>query len=167
MSTEQAIAGLKQAFPADQVLLPGTELFNKQNSSYLSQLESDITPAAIFRPKSTQDVSTFLQTIQPFVACADVAFAIRGGGQQPLPGCANIQGGITLDLGLLVGSEIQNGIVKIAAGERWGPVYDKLHEEGLGVTGSRSAKGGIGGLALAGKKRTPDLSSPKGLALWY
>lgn len=160
MSPDQAVAALKQAFPADQILLPGTEVFDKQNSSYLSQLESDITPAAIFQPKSTQDVSTFLQTIQPLVACGDVAYAIRGGGQQPLPGCANIQGGITLDLGLLVGSEIQNGIVKIAAGERWGPVYDKLHEEGLGVTGSRSAKGGIGGLSLAGKKKKRLISPP-------
>ena len=86
------------------------------------------------------------------MARGDVAFAIRGGGQQPLPGCANIQGGITLDLGLLVGSEIHDGIVEIAAGERWGPVYNKLHEKGLGVTGSCSAKGGIGGLALAGRK---------------
>lgn len=151
MSAHHAVAALKQSFPAAQVLVPGTEIFKQQNSSYLSKLESDITPAAIFQPESTQDVSIFLQTIKPLVARSDVTFAIRGAGQQPLPGCANIQGGITLDLGLLVGSEIQDGIVKIAAGERWGEVYDKLHEKGLGVTGSRSGKGGIGGLALAGE----------------
>lgn len=46
--------------------------------------------------------------------------------------------------------EIKEGSVSIAAGERWANVYDKVQAHGLGVTGSRSALGGIGGLALAG-----------------
>lgn len=46
--------------------------------------------------------------------------------------------------------EIKDGSVSIAAGERWANVYDKVQAHGLGVTGSRSALGGIGGLALAG-----------------
>lgn len=75
---------------------------------------------------------------------------VRGAGQQPLPGCANIQSGITVDLRHLTGVEINEGYVSIAAGERWANVYDKVQEHGLGVTGSRSALGGIGGLALAG-----------------
>jgi hypothetical protein len=41
--------------------------------------------------------------------------------------------------------------VPIGAGERWGGVYSKLQEKGLGVTGSRSNMGGIGGLSLSGK----------------
>lgn len=40
--------------------------------------------------------------------------------------------------------------MSIAAGERWGTVYEKLTDQALGVTGSRSALGGIGGLALSG-----------------
>lgn len=75
---------------------------------------------------------------------------VRGAGQQPLPGCANIQQGITVDLRLLKGVEVKEGSVSIAAGERWANVYDKVQQHGLGVTGSRSALGGIGGLALAG-----------------
>lgn len=31
-----------------------------------------------------------------------------------------------------------------------GDIYDKVQQHGLGVTGSRSAQGGVGGLALAG-----------------
>lgn len=46
--------------------------------------------------------------------------------------------------------EVKEGHVSIAAGERWANVYDKVQAQGLGVTGSRSAVGGIGGLALAG-----------------
>lgn len=152
MSTAPVIAALKEAFPADQLHLQGTEEFDKLNGSYLSALENDITPAAIFLPKTTNDVSTFLVTIKPFAVSGDVAFAIRGAGQQPLPGCANIEGGVTVDLCLLTGIDLNlnTGMVSIAAGERWGAVYEKLHDHGLAVTGSRSAKGGIGGLALSG-----------------
>lgn len=50
----------------------------------------------------------------------------------------------------MTGVEIKDGYVSIAAGERWANVYDKVQAHGLGVTGSRSALGGIGGLALAG-----------------
>lgn len=46
--------------------------------------------------------------------------------------------------------EIKEGSVSIAAGERWANIYDKVQEHGLGVTGSRSGLGGVGGLALAG-----------------
>ncbi|KAI1652078.1 FAD-binding domain-containing protein [Daldinia loculata] len=152
MSTAPIIEALKQVLPADQLHFRGTDEFDKINGSYLSALENDITPVAIILPKTPKDISTFLLTINPFVARGEMAFAIRGAGQQPLPGCANIQGGITLDLRLLTGIDLDldTGIVSIAAGERWGTVYEKLHEHGLGVTGSRSAKGGIGGLALSG-----------------
>ncbi|KAI1764862.1 FAD-binding domain-containing protein [Hypoxylon sp. FL1150] len=152
MSTSLAIVALQQAFPADQLLLEGTEEFDKLNGSYLSALENDITPAAILLPKTTQDVSTFMVTVKPFAASGEATFAIRGAGQQPLPGCANVQGGVTLDLRLLTGIDLNldTGMVSIAAGGRWGAVYEKLHGHGLAVTGSRSAKGGIGGLALSG-----------------
>jgi len=53
-------------------------------------------------------------------------------------------------MGLLTGVEVGEGVVRIAAGERWGTVYGKLESQGLGVCGSRSAKGGIGRLSLEG-----------------
>ncbi|EPE34586.1 FAD-binding protein [Glarea lozoyensis ATCC 20868] len=79
-----------------------------------------------------------------------VKFAIRGAGQQPLPGCANIKNGKTLDLSGLTDIEVQDGVISIGAGCRWGAVYDRLQEDGLAVTGARSGNNGIGGLALAG-----------------
>jgi FAD/FMN-containing dehydrogenase len=147
MSIVAAIKALLAKFPSSQVLLRGTDEFTDRNKSYLSALESDLTPAAIFQPKSTEEVSQFLQTVTPLKAL----FAVRGSGQQPLPGCANIQDGITLDLGLLTGVEVKdNGSVSVGAGARWGSVYEALDGKRLGVTGSRSSKGGIGGLALSG-----------------
>ncbi|KAI1261739.1 hypothetical protein F5Y18DRAFT_400325 [Xylariaceae sp. FL1019] len=154
MTSQEAITSLQRAFPADQLHLPDSDAFKKLNGSYLSALENDIAPAAILQPKSAEEVCLFLKTVQPFVLTrgATVTFAIRGAGQQPLPGCANADGGITLDLGFLTGTQLdtESWVISIAAGERWGAVYEELHSHKRSITGSRSAKGGIGGLALAG-----------------
>ncbi|KAI0388904.1 FAD-binding domain-containing protein [Xylariaceae sp. FL0594] len=132
MSVPKAIEALQKALPSDQIHLPNSDQFTELNKFYLSRFESDITPAAIVRPKSAEEVSTFIKTIKPFVTDDD--------------------GGITLDLRLLKGVEYdeESGIVQIGAGERWGDVYEELGKHGRGITGSRSANGGIGGLALAG-----------------
>jgi FAD/FMN-containing dehydrogenase len=151
MDVSGALKALKQALPASQFALKGTEEYTSLNSgSYQSALNSEISPACIFQPKSSQEVSTFVKVIGPFVLKSEAAFAIVGGGRQPAPGCSNIEDGITLNLGLLKGIDIKDGVVSIAAGETWGPVYDKLGEQGLGCSGSRSSQGGIGGLALSG-----------------
>lgn len=94
-----------------------------------------------------------MQTIRPFIDHGNT-FAIRGGGQQPAPGVANITApGITLDLSLITGVDIdeKSYVVRIGAGERWGRVYEALDGSGQGVLGGRSDNGGIGGLALEGR----------------
>ncbi|KAI1405345.1 FAD-binding domain-containing protein [Hypoxylon fuscum] len=146
MTVEQTVNALKQAFSSQQLALPGTEAYKTSNDVYLSARQSDYTPAAIFQPKDTKEVAAFLQIIKDNGA----QFAIRGAGQQPLEACSNIQDGITLDLGLLTGVELKEGVVSVGAGERWGAVYKAVEAAGLGVGGSRSARGGIGGLCLSG-----------------
>ncbi|KAI1501826.1 hypothetical protein F5X99DRAFT_418254 [Biscogniauxia marginata] len=151
MELRTIIKALQQALPEAKFALRGTEEHEALNrGSYQSALQSDIIPACIVQPKTKEDVSTFVKTINPFVLSGEAAFAIVGGGRQPAPGCSNIEGGITLNLGLLTGIEIKDGVVSIAAGETWGPVFDSLVEQGLGCSGSRLCKGGIGGLALSG-----------------
>ena len=152
---EKAIEALKQALPNGQFLFPGSEGYEKSNESYLARQESELKPTCIFQPRSAEEVAIFIQTIEPFTVSENVQFAVRGGGQQPLPGCANIQDGLTLDLSTLTGIQVQpeKECVRIAAGERWGAVYDKLIPHGLAVTAGRSSNGGIGGLALQGTFR--------------
>lgn len=151
MNASQAIEALQKALPGVKFALRGTEEHRALNhGSYQSALQSDITPACIVQPNTKEEVSIFVKTIKPFVLTGKAAFAIVGGGRQPAPGCSNIQDGITLNLGLLRGIEVKNRVVSIAAGETWGPVFDRLVEQGLGCSGSRSYKGGIGGLALSG-----------------
>lgn len=148
MAYSNVINALKQAIPNGIFTERGEELYEKLNGSYLSGFESDLKPYWIVQPRTTEDVAEFLKVVSKH--SDSISFAVRGGGQQPVPGCANIQDGITLDLGLLTGIESHDGIVKVGAGERWGSVYEKLGEDGLAVAGGRSAANGIGGLALEG-----------------
>ena len=150
MAISKLIETLQQVFSADQIATASTEQFEKLNQSYLSLLQSDLEPVAIILPRTKDEVATFVRTIQPFVVNEGVQFAIRGAGQQPSPGCSNMDSnGVTLDLRLITGIQIKDGVVSRDAGERWGPVYEKLAEQNFEITGSRSALGGIGGLALA------------------
>ncbi|KAI0116752.1 hypothetical protein F4814DRAFT_439344 [Daldinia grandis] len=114
---------LKQALPSGSIWEPGAKEYEEVNSSYLCRLESNLEPAFNFQPKSKGEVGVFLKMIKPI----DVKFAIRGAGIQPLPGSANIQGGVTLDLGRLIGVDINDGF---------------LGASGLSITGSLSAIGG-------------------------
>lgn len=150
MSTPRVISALQAAFPGEQMALPGTEEYMSWNS-YLADQETEIQPAIIFRPKSTAEVATFVKVIEPF--SSETAFAIRAGGNMPLPGCANVPNGVTLDLSLMADVELDknnNSIVRIPAGAHWKTVYEVLQDAGLAVAGGRSGTGGIGGLALAG-----------------
>src|SRR4051812_16452071 len=98
MSVVNFIDALKEKFPSDQIAVSGTNDFNNLNKSYLSLLQSELKPAAIFLPRSPAEVAQFVREIKPFVFNSDIRFAIRGAGQQPTPGCSNVADGITLDL---------------------------------------------------------------------
>ncbi|TGJ85218.1 hypothetical protein E0Z10_g3543 [Xylaria hypoxylon] len=145
----QAISALRETIPHGRLITPeAAEKYDSLNNSYLSGFESDLSPACIFLPESKEEVAAFVRAIRPFVG--DVQFAIRAAGQQPLPGCANVQDGITIDLRNLRGLKVRDGNVEIAAGERWGSVYEHLEPYGLAVTGGKSTSCGIGGLATQG-----------------
>ncbi|KAI0389167.1 FAD-binding domain-containing protein [Xylariaceae sp. FL0594] len=134
MDVDKAIDALKQKLPQGQFALRGTEAYEELSRS----------------PKTVEEVSIFVRTIRPFALRGEAPFAIFGAGQQPAIGCNNIQDGITLNLSLLKGIEVKDGVVEIAAGERWGSIYKKLDPLGLSVAGGRSSRNGIGGLALQG-----------------
>lgn len=78
----KVVATLVDAFPADRIALPNTEIYNERLNSYLSLLESEIQPTAIFLPKTKDEVSSFVRIICPLVEQHDAHFAIRGAGQQ-------------------------------------------------------------------------------------
>lgn len=154
MDTEQAIEALKRALPDAIIALPGTTEYTVISDQYQSAACAEMTPACFVQPSSTQDVSTFVNTIKPFALSGTAPFAIVGLGQQPAPRCSNIEApGITLSLRHLKGICVKDGEVEVAGGENWGSVYDALAERGLDFSGGRSYRSGIGGLALAGRPR--------------
>ncbi|CAJ2503964.1 Uu.00g113580.m01.CDS01 [Anthostomella pinea] len=142
MDATEAIEALRRALPDARFAQHGSPDYDELNHFYQSGLCSDITPACIVQPATVEEVATFVKTIKPFSLSGRAPFAIVGRGQQP--------DGITLSLQRLKGIDVKDGVVQVGAGETWGPVYDKLGEAGLGFSGGRSYRSGIGGLALAG-----------------
>lgn len=155
MNTTQAIGALKRALPGVVLALPGTAEYAAISHQYQSGTSSELAPACFVQPSSAEEVLIFVKTIKPFALSGATPFAIVGLGQQPAARCSNIEApGITLSLQRLKGISVKDGVVEVAAGESWGPVYDTLVERGLGFSGGRSYRSGIGGLALAGRSRS-------------
>lgn len=154
MDTKQAIELLKSALPSAAFAMPGTPEYAAIAAQYQSDTLSETNPACFVQPSSTEEVSIFVKTIKPFALSGATPFAIVGLGQQPAPSCSNIDApGITLSLRRLKGVHVKDGKVEVGGGENWGSIYDALVERGLGFTGGRSYRSGIGGLALAGRSR--------------
>ncbi|KAI0161956.1 hypothetical protein GGR52DRAFT_582432 [Hypoxylon sp. FL1284] len=107
------------------------------NILYLSGFDSDIKLLWIVQPRTKEDVAAFLKTISSY--SDGIAFA-----------ACDIRDGSTLDLRLLTGIQLSDGIVKAGAGVRWGSVYERLGVDGLAVAGGRSPTNEIGGVALEG-----------------
>jgi FAD/FMN-containing dehydrogenase len=137
-------AGLKA-----QALVSSDAEYSAREESYWSNT-AKIAPACIVRPKSTEEVSS---TIQALVA-AKQKFAIRSGGHTPYAGAANIEGGVTIDLGLLNWTRFDEAseTVDLGPGGRWGPVYEELRKHGRVVAGGRDGHVGVAGLLLGGGK---------------
>lgn len=72
-----AVEALQKLFPTEQLALAGTDEYHKVNSSYLSSLESEIAPAAVFLPKTADDVSKFITTIKDFALDGSAQFASK------------------------------------------------------------------------------------------
>lgn len=72
-----AVEALKKLFSTEQLALAGADEYHKLNSSYLSSLESEIAPAAVFLPQTADDVSKFITTIKDFALDGSVKFASK------------------------------------------------------------------------------------------
>ena len=68
-------------------------------------------------------------------------------------GAANIQDGVTIDLGLMneVTVSPDSDTVSVGSGARWKDVYLKLDAMNLSVVGGRVYDVGVGGLLLGGE----------------
>ncbi|KAL8987686.1 MAG: hypothetical protein Q9177_003133 [Variospora cf. flavescens] len=152
-----ASATLAKALP-ESVFFGPHPVFIESVQSYWAMQERDIVPQCIFRPRNAREVATAIGIIKRDYDLrtrrGDLPspFAIRSGGHSPIPGAANTNSGIVIDLRLL--NQIvpsRDGLsVVIGSGARWLDVSSALDSKSLAVVGGRNSAVGVGGLTLGG-----------------
>jgi hypothetical protein len=138
----------------ESVILPGSSAFTKATSSYWAKQESEVIPACVVRPRTTEELSVTVKILkQEYDKDARGMFAVRSGGHSPVPNAASMQGGVLIDLSLFneVTPSEDRSSVTIGAGNRWKDVSTCLDKIGLAVVGGRNSNVGVGGLTLGGK----------------
>jgi FAD/FMN-containing dehydrogenase len=135
-------AGLEQ-----RILLPNSPDFLTRNNSYWCN-NAKLNPACIVQPLSTEEVGVIIRTL----AASNQQFAVRGGGHSNWAGSNNIEGGITVDLGLMNATNYDPAteLAHIQPGSTWKDVYAELGKHGRVVAGGREAEVGVGGFLLGG-----------------
>lgn len=127
--------------------------------SYWDQQEQSIIPAAIATPSTTADVQTAIRILALHLSHSKITedrgqlrFAVRSGGHSPVPGEANVAGGIVLDLQALKNVSLapDKRSVHVGPGARWHDVYTALAAHKLAVVGGRASTVGVAGLLLGG-----------------
>ena len=142
----------------DIVFFGPNPVFVESIQSYWALQERDIIPQCIVRPRSVNELATAMTILKGDYdarTCrgdTPLLFAVRSGGHSPVPGSANMNNGIVIDLRLLneVIPSDDGSSVSIGTGARWIDVYKTLDEEGLAVAGGRNSDVGVGGLTLGG-----------------
>ena len=143
----------------NKVSFPGQSAYNATIRSYWSQQAQQVSPACVVRPQSSEHVATAVREltivahIVRVVGGRQCQFAIRGGGRTPWAESANIEGGVTLDLGAMrdVSVNSERNVTSVGGGARWIDVCAKLDAMSLAVSGGRVSDIGVAGLILGGK----------------
>ncbi|KAH0538197.1 hypothetical protein GP486_008790, partial [Trichoglossum hirsutum] len=87
-----------------------------------------MVPTCRLTPTTPQDVSTAVSIL----ANHHCKFAVRGGGHMAWAGAANIDEGVTIDMGAMSSVDVSEDkkLAYIGPGARWGEVYRKLEAMG-------------------------------------
>ncbi|OTA90182.1 hypothetical protein M434DRAFT_14123 [Hypoxylon sp. CO27-5] len=105
-------------------------------------------PSCIIQPSSTKELSYVVGTTVKW----NVKFAVRSGGHSVVPGAANINGGVLIDLAKIdtVEYHADKQVAVVGSGLRWKEVYTSLDPYNVTVVGGRVLEVGVGGLTLGG-----------------
>ncbi|RDW69852.1 hypothetical protein BP6252_08872 [Coleophoma cylindrospora] len=141
-----ACSALEGTFPT-KLWVPGQANYTAENQHFWSPTDY-ASPLCVLTPSSASDVSTAVRILSRLKA----KFAVRGGGHMPIPGYANINGGVLIalsDLGQLALAN-DSSYVSVGPGRRWEEVYAYLQPYGLIALGGRVGLVGVPGLLLGG-----------------
>jgi len=149
--------------------LPECVVFPRDDAAYKNSLknhwalqETRVAPSCFLRPRNAYDVARAVKILKDEFdsqiserekLSGRGLFAVRGGGHSPVPGAASIDGGISIDLGLLnqVIPSDDGSTVSIGAGAKWMDVSKVLDSKGLAIVGGRNSAVGVAGLTLGGE----------------
>lgn len=133
------------------MLYPGDAQYINRTSSYWS-VSAQLNPSCIVQPNSTQEVSKTVKTLGADADCKEQQFAVRSGGHTTWAGSNNIEGGVTIDLGLMDTTtlDVPTKIASIQPGSRWKQVYATLDPQGVTVAGGRAGSVGVAGFLTGG-----------------
>lgn len=137
-----------------KVAYPSSAQYNASLQNYYAAQESALEPGCFVRPTSAEDVSKTVKVLaKAYNLDKSQKFAFKSGGHTSWAGAANIEDGVTIDLGSLNATTLSKDrtTAAIGPGATWGQVYKALDPYGLSVTGGRVAAVGVGGLTLGGK----------------
>ncbi|KAE8142931.1 FAD-binding domain-containing protein [Aspergillus pseudotamarii] len=145
-----ACSRISQELP-EEVYYSGSSEYSNSLSSYFSLQEQEILPSCIVQPKTTADVAKTVSIMRGFLKQGG-QFAVRGGGHTPFSGAANINHGVTIDLGLLNKVDVSpdRKTVTIGPGARFSQVWQVLDPLKVSITGGRDSDVGVGGYILGG-----------------
>ncbi|KAL4746739.1 hypothetical protein BDW72DRAFT_184240 [Aspergillus terricola var. indicus] len=152
---------LAAALPDIVLLHRDKDAFRKSINSYWAQQEREVMQACIVQPREASEVAKVIdilkreydeQKASPTGEAGDVLFAVRGGGQSPVPGGASAKGGVLIDLALFREVTVSDDreSVTLGAGVRWVDALRILDKKGLTVVGGRSSDVGVAGFILGG-----------------
>ncbi|GFF89615.1 FAD binding domain protein [Aspergillus lentulus] len=155
------VSKLTKALPHIVLLDRNEDAFRKSINTYWAQQEREVEQACIVQPRDVGELAKAIDILKreydeqrtlPRKESDSVLFAVRGGGQSPVPGGASAKGGVLIDLSLFrevtVSDDRQN--VALGAGVRWAEASRVLDEKGLAVVGGRSSDVGVAGYTLGG-----------------
>jgi FAD/FMN-containing dehydrogenase len=116
--------------------------------SYWSACQRTPTPAAVFEPKSAEEIAIAVLLCKG----AKCRFAARSGGHAPMKNASSIDEGLVIDMKNLTTIVLNEdkSIASIGTGNRWEAVFRELGKDGLGVAGGRSGDVGVGGYTMGG-----------------
>ncbi|CAJ2509905.1 Uu.00g058050.m01.CDS01 [Anthostomella pinea] len=130
-----------------RVLTTSDDRYKTRIESYWCN-SAKLNPACIVQPTSASEVSAAVKALVEH----EQVFAVRSGGHTNWARSNNIDGGVTIDLGLMNSTtyDAATETADIGPAAKWKHVYEELEQYGRAVAGGREAEVGAGGFLLGG-----------------
>ena len=125
----------------ERVLMPGDDGYERASTVYARTG----SPAIVVQPASADGVARAVR----FASDNGLTLSVRCGGHSGI-GHGTNDGGMVIDLALLVSVEVDGDLVRVGGGATWGTVAQTLGDHALALSSGDTASVGVGGLTLGG-----------------